>query len=276
MSRFWDRKVIEGEDEVMRRFLPLRLRRWLPSASSLTTPALIARLYRCRAGSPIRALSIPRARCSLACRAARGCKGTRRPACDFPLVAEAGLDGRSAHFIRAGDFGFVLTCGVFVLFCLGVAVEVQIRHDVPVSFARAERAAQTQDFTRQHPPDQPDGMTALIVRRDGDIDVLGRGVGVAERDDGDVDVGSLLNGLGIGTRVRDDDDAGFLEGARDVVGEVARGEAPRDGGGAGVGGEFEDGALAVGAGGDDGDVGGVVDGDEHAGGEDDLLPGKSC
>jgi len=83
----------------------------------------------------------------------------------------------------------------------------------------------------------------------------------------------LLDSLGVGTRVRDDDDAGFLEGAGDVVGEVTRGEATGDGGGAGVGGELEDGALAVGARGDDGDVGGVVNCDEDAGGEDDLLPG---
>ena len=115
-------------------------------------------------------------------------------------------------------------------------------------------------------------MAALVVGRDGHVDVLGRGVGIAKGDDGDVDVGGLLDGLGVGARVGDDDDAGFLEGAGDVVGEVAGGEATGDGGGTGVGGELEDGALAVGAGGDDGDVGGVVDGDEHAGREDNLLP----
>ena len=124
----------------------------------------------------------------------------------------------------------------------------------------------------RHPPDQPNGMATLVVRRDSHIHVLGRAVGVAERDDGDVDVGSFLDGLGVGARVRDDDDAGFLEGARDVVGEVTGGEAAGDGGGAGVGGELEDGALAVGSRGDDGDVGGVVDCYEDAGGEDDLLP----
>jgi len=115
-------------------------------------------------------------------------------------------------------------------------------------------------------------VTTLVVRRDRHIHVLGRAVGVAERDDGDVDVGSLLDGLRVGARVRDNDNAGFLEGARNVVGEVTGREATGDGGGASVGGKFEDGALAVGAGGDDGDVGGVVDGDEDAGCEDDLLP----
>jgi len=116
-------------------------------------------------------------------------------------------------------------------------------------------------------------VAALIVRRDSDIDVLGRGIGVAKRHDGDVDIGGFLDGLGVGARIGDDDKAWLFEGARDVVGEVPRGEAARDGGGAGVGSKFEDRALAVGARGDDGDVGGVVDGGDDAGCEDDFLPG---
>ena len=119
-------------------------------------------------------------------------------------------------------------------------------------------------------------MTTLVVRRDSHVHVLGRGVGVAQRNDGDVDVGGLFDGLGVGARVRDDDDARFFKGARDVVGEVARGEAACDGGGAGVGGELEDGALAVGPRGDDGYVCWVVDCDEHAGCEDDFLPVSHC
>ena len=115
-------------------------------------------------------------------------------------------------------------------------------------------------------------MAPLVVRRDGNIDILGRRIGIAERDDGDIDIGRFLDGLCVGARVRDDDQAGFFERARDVVGEVAWGEAPCDGGGAGVGGEFEDGALAVGAGGDHGDVGGVIDCGDDAGCEDDFFP----
>lgn len=116
-------------------------------------------------------------------------------------------------------------------------------------------------------------MAALVVGWDGDVDVLSWGVGVAECDDRDVDVGGFLDGLCVGARVGDDDQAGLFEGAGDVVGEVAGGEAARDGGGAGVGGEFEDGTLAVGACRDDGDVGGVVDCGDDAGCEDDFLPG---
>jgi hypothetical protein len=43
-----------------------------------------------------------------------------------------------------------------------------------------------------------------------------------------------------------------------------------------VGGELEDGALAVGTGGDDADVGRVLDGDDDAGGQDNLLPVDRC
>ena len=72
-------------------------------------------------------------------------------------------------------------------------------------------------------------MTTLVVGWDGNIDELGGGVGIAESDDGNVDVGSLLDGLGIGAGIGDDDEAGFLEGSGDVVGEVTGGETTSDG-----------------------------------------------
>lgn len=48
-------------------------------------------------------------------------------------------------------------------------------------------------------------MSGLVVRRDRDIDELGGGVSVAEGNDRDVNVGGLLDGLGIRTGVGDDD-----------------------------------------------------------------------
>ena len=116
-------------------------------------------------------------------------------------------------------------------------------------------------------------MATLVVGGDGNIDVLGGRVGIAEGDDGDVDVAGLADGLGIGAGVGDDDEAGLLERTGDVVGEGTGGEATGNGDGAGVGGELEDGTLAVGTGRDDTDVGGVVNGGDDAGGEDNLLPG---
>lgn len=117
-------------------------------------------------------------------------------------------------------------------------------------------------------------MTTLVVGWDSNIDKLRRGVSVAERDHGNVDIGSLLDGLSIGARVGHDDQAGFLERAGDVVGEVTRGETTGDGNGSGVGGELEDSALAVGTSGDDTDVSWVVDCDNDTGSEDDFLPAQ--
>jgi hypothetical protein len=119
-------------------------------------------------------------------------------------------------------------------------------------------------------------MATLVVCRNGYIDVFGWGICVAESDDGDVDIGSFLDGLGVGTRVGDDNEARFFERSSDVVGEVTGGETTGDGDCSGVGCEFEDGALAVGAGGDDGDVGGVVNGSDDAGCENYLLPVRSA
>lgn len=115
-------------------------------------------------------------------------------------------------------------------------------------------------------------MATLVVGGDGNVDELGGGVGVAEGDDGDVDVGSLLDGLGVGARVGDDDQTGLLERTGDVVGEGTGGETTGNGLGAGVGGELEDGTLTVGTGRDDTDVRRVVDGGDDTGSQDNLLP----
>jgi hypothetical protein len=71
--------------------------------------------------------------------------------------------------------------------------------------------------------------------------------------DGDVDVGSLLDGLGVGAGVGDDNQAGLPERAGDVVGEVTGGETTSDSSGTGVRRELEDGTLSVGTSRDDTD-----------------------
>jgi hypothetical protein len=115
-------------------------------------------------------------------------------------------------------------------------------------------------------------VATLVVGRDGNVDVLGGRVGVAEGNHGDVDVRGLLDGLGVGAGVGDDDQAGLLERTGDVVGERTGGEAAGNGLGAGVGGELEDGTLAVGTGRDNADIARVVNGSDDAGSEGDLLP----
>ncbi len=54
-------------------------------------------------------------------------------------------------------------------------------------------------------------MGALVVARDGYVDEAERAVGVAERDDGDVDVGRLGDGLVVGARVRHDEEPRLAE-----------------------------------------------------------------
>jgi len=116
-------------------------------------------------------------------------------------------------------------------------------------------------------------VATLVVGGDGNVNVLGGRVSVGKGNDGDVDVGSLLDGLGVGAGVGDDDQTGLLERSGDVVGEGTGGEATSDGGGTSVGGELEDGTLTVGTGRDDTDIGGVVDGSDDTGSQNDLLPG---
>ena len=89
-------------------------------------------------------------------------------------------------------------------------------------------------------------MTTLVIGGDGNIDELGWGIGIAEGNDGDVNVRCLLDSLSVGAGVGDNDETGFLEGAGDVVGEVTGGEATCDWGSTGVSGELQDSALTVG------------------------------
>ena len=251
--------------DVIEESLPLDITRLL----GFSVPSLVTRLCWPRASSPVRSIRLPARSRLRTCGIGRSTESRRtaRRIRHLPLsvAREALINSLCTDIIHARDLAFLDTRRIFILFRLRITVEVQIHHDIPFCLAVRKRPAQTEHLARQHPPDQPNSMTPLVIRRDGDIDILGRRIGIAERNDRDIDIRRFLDGLCVGARVRDNDQAGLFERARDVVGEVAWGEASRDGGGAGVGGKFENGALAVGAGGDDGDVGGVVDCGDDAG-----------
>ncbi|KAI6756261.1 hypothetical protein HG530_011997 [Fusarium avenaceum] len=178
---------------------------------------------------------------------------------------EAGLDGGRALLLSAGDL-------LLLNLLLGLSLRVAIDHDVPGGLAVVDGTTEAEDLTGEHPPDGTNGVATLVVGGDGDVNVLGGRVSVGKGNDGDVDVRSLLDGLGIGTGVGDDDQTGLLERSGDVVGERTGGEATSDGGGTSVGSELEDGTLTVRTGRDDTDIGGVVDGSDDTGSQDDLLP----
>ena len=115
-------------------------------------------------------------------------------------------------------------------------------------------------------------MTTFVVGWNSHIDVFCRGVGIAESNYRDIDVGSFFDSLSIGTRIGDDDKARFFERAGDVVGEVSRGETSSNGNSTSMSGKLEDSTLTVWAGRDDGDIGGVVNCGDDASCEDDFLP----
>ena len=115
-------------------------------------------------------------------------------------------------------------------------------------------------------------MAALIVRWNGNIDKLGWGVGIAQTDDRDVDIGSFFDGLSVGSGISDDYQSRFLERAGDVICEISWSEATSNCDRAGMSSKLQDSSLAVRTSGDDTDIGWVVYGNDNAGGENDLLP----
>ena len=68
-----------------------------------------------------------------------------------------------------------------------------------------------ENFTGQQPVDETNGELALVVARDGNVDVLEGGVGMAEGDGGDIDVGGLTEGLVIETGICDNQEPGLKE-----------------------------------------------------------------
>ena len=107
---------------------------------------------------------------------------------------------------------------------------------------------------------------------DHDIDIFSRRISIAEGNDWNIDVGGFLDSLSIGTWVGDDDEAGFLERAGDVVREVTRSEATSGWRGASVRSELENSTLAVWASTDACNVGWIIDRNDDACRENNLLP----
>lgn len=118
-------------------------------------------------------------------------------------------------------------------------------------------------------------MSCLVVGGDSNIDEFQGSIGVAESDDGDVDVGGFTDSLVVNTGIGDDDETGFLERPCDVVSEGTGGESSGNGLCASVGGVFEDSTVSVGAGRDNANIVGVFDGSDDTSSEDELLPGLS-
>lgn len=116
-------------------------------------------------------------------------------------------------------------------------------------------------------------MTGLVISRNSHIDEFEGRVGVAEGNHGNVDVGSLTDGLVVYAGVGDDDETGFLERTGNVVGETTGGETTSNSLGASVGGVFEDGTVAVGTSGNDTNIVRVFNGSDNPGSENEFLPG---
>lgn len=117
-------------------------------------------------------------------------------------------------------------------------------------------------------------MDALVVARDGHIDVAQRRVGVAQRNHRDVHVRGLGDGLVVGAWVADDQQARLAEGlASALVSEGTRSESASDGSSLGGRSELEHRTLAKRTAGDDEDVSRVLNGHDGTRSEQDLLPG---
>ena len=91
--------------------------------------------------------------------------------------------------LDAWNLGFGLSLLLLLpLNFLRVTVEEHVNHDVPAVRCPGNRSTQTENLAGEEPPDKTDGMSGLVVGGDSNVDELQRGIGIAESNDGDVDV----------------------------------------------------------------------------------------
>jgi hypothetical protein len=88
-------------------------------------------------------------------------------------------------------------------------------------------------------------LLGLVVARNNDINRLGRSIGRAEGNGGNVDVRGFLDGLVINGRVGDDQQTGFQETLVQLVSEGTGGVTTTDVGGTNSLSELEDGTLTI-------------------------------
>mmetsp|Transcript_6902 Transcript_6902/g.8578 ORF Transcript_6902/g.8578 Transcript_6902/m.8578 type:complete len:353 (-) Transcript_6902:87-1145(-) len=157
---------------------------------------------------------------------------------------------------------------------LGVTMKEQIYRYVPVHLPR-NRIAHAEHLTRQKPIQQTDGMLPLIVRWNCHIHVLQRRIRIAQRNNRHVNITTLPHRLTIRSWIRHNQQPRLAVLLRDLIRKGTGGEASGDTLGTGVVRKFENGAHAVGAGGDGDDVFGFLDGDDDACCEDEFFPGFS-
>merc|ERR1719401_3281848 len=192
----------------------------------------------------------------------------------IPLVSPV-LSGSSALTAGSGSRSGVFPLGLFLLLLhqlIRITPEEGIDHNMPVLGAGERSTTQVEDFTSEEVEDQGDGLLTLVVARDGEIDVLERRVGVAESDDRDVRVRGLLDSLGIGTRIGDDDQSRLSKLLGDVVCKRTRSPATRMSDGSNVVGELKDRTGTIRTLGDDHDVFRVFDRDNNTCSDHDLFP----
>jgi len=186
----------------------------------------------------------------------------------FALVVFGGVSGDGIVLFVGGGFLFV-----FFLFFdfIWVSVEEEIWHDVPF-FGSAEASLQSLDFSGQEPVSQTNTVSGFVVAWNANIDVFDWRIGIAQRNDWDVDVASFSDGLVVDGWIGDDDQSWFSETGLRVIGKATWGESAVHGGSFQEFGAFDGGSLTNIFRRNDANVFWVIDGGDDSGGEDDFFP----
>jgi hypothetical protein len=138
--------------------------------------------------------------------------------------------------------------------------------------------AEAEDLTSDQPHDEGDGVATLVVARDGNVDVTEGRVGVAKSNGGEVDIRSLSERLVVLEGISNEQQTGLVVIGLDVVGERTGGETASNHVSSKGLSQLEGSTLGIrdrslSGGGNNAHIARVLDGDDRAGSQDDLLPG---
>jgi hypothetical protein len=84
------------------------------------------------------------------------------------VVSETTVNSTGTGLISTWQFLFLL-----LLLSLRITVEIEIDNNIPVDFTIGKSPSQTKDLSGEKPPDKTNGVTALVVGWNSDIDELG-------------------------------------------------------------------------------------------------------
>jgi hypothetical protein len=154
----------------------------------------------------------------------------------------------------------------------GWSIEKHIDHHVP-RLVSGDRSTEIQNLSGEQPVNESDGFGGAVVARNDNVNVLNRGIRVAESNGGEIHIRSLSDSLVVSSGVSDEEETGLNELLLDLIGEGSRRVSSSDGLRSGEVGELQSCSLSDDGSRNNAHFRGVIDSGDDSRRKNELLPG---